>query len=188
MGWLVTFIDRLFIWVPRCILVRLTHGGVKWRGSLWSHGLEVIELKPGLFWYWPLVTDYQLVVVARQPVDLPTMSLLTCDGKSIVISASVIFRVNNVILAIAERNWDADATTVDITQNVIFDAVRIRTLENLRQESNSLKQDLTETAKNELKKFGIHVERVLLKDFDVSKTYRILGDAVKVLDFVDGDE
>ncbi len=186
MDWLAQFFDRLFVWVPRCLIIRSTHGGVKWRTNLVDDEAEpaIVELKPGLHWFWPLTSDIETIVTARRPVDVPTMSLLTSDGKSVIVSASVVFRINNVTLALGERNWDVDSTLVDITQNVIFDAVRSRQFANLLAEPGQLKEEITENSKSELKKFGILVERVLLKDFDTSRTYRVLGDA----NFIGSDE
>lgn len=180
----LAFFDRLFVWVPRVELIRSTHGGVKWRSHIWKIGSEpdVVELKPGLHWYWPVTTEICFVVTARQPTDITPMSILTFDGQSIVISASVIFRVNDVVKAIGEKNWDVDAVVVDITQGIIFHAVRSKTFEDLCQNSDQLIEELTENAKNELRKFGILVERVLLKDFDRSKTFRMLGETVSFLD------
>lgn len=190
MSWLAQLIDRLFVWVPRCLIIRSTHGGVKWRTKLLDALTppDVIELKPGLHWYWPLISDLAMIVTARRPVDIPTMSLLTYDGKSVIVSASVVFRINNVTLALGERNWDVDSTLVDITQNLIFDAIRARQFVDLLANPGGLKDEITERARSELKKFGILVERVLLKDFDTSRTYRVLGDSTSFLGSDEVDE
>ena len=187
MEWLVTLVDKLFIWVPRIELIRSTHRGVKWRASLFGGEPEIIELKPGLHWFWPLTSELVQVVTARQPTDIAPMSLLTSDGESVVLSASVIFRINNVVLAIGERNWDVDAAVVDITQGVIFNAVRGSEFSCLVAGHDDLVRLLTEGAKKELSKFGVLVERVLLKDFDRSKTYRLLGETTNLLN-IDPDQ
>lgn len=142
----------------------------------------MIGLKPGLVWYWPLVSDLEIVVTARRPVEIPVMSLLTKEGVSIIIAAAVVFRINDVIKAFGEKNWDVDSTLVDITQNVIFKAIRSRTFEELCQDSDGWINELTEQTKKELNKFGILVERVLVKDFDRSKTFRMLGETASFLD------
>ena len=127
----LAFFDRLFIWVPRVVIVRSTHGGVKWRANLTNDKFDVIELKPGLHWYWPLTSECELIVTARRPVDIPTMSLLTRDGHSVIVSAAVVFRINNVTAALGEKNWDVDSTLVDVAQSVIFRAIRKRLFEDL---------------------------------------------------------
>jgi regulator of protease activity HflC (stomatin/prohibitin superfamily) len=179
----LAFFDRLFVWVPRAVLVRSTHGGVKWRAKLSGDAEpEVIELKPGLRWYWPLTSELELIVTARRPVDIPTMSILTKDGQSVVVSAAVVFRINDVIKALGEKNWDVDSTLVDVSQSVIFRAIRSRTFERLTVDNvDELIDELTENAKKGLTKFGILVESVLPKDLDRSKSYRVFGDTSSFL-------
>jgi regulator of protease activity HflC (stomatin/prohibitin superfamily) len=183
MGWLSTLIDKLFIWVPRCELIRPTHGGVKWRARLFGkREPAIIELKPGLHWFWPLKSEIDVTVTARRPVDIPTMSLLSKDGVSVIVGAAVVFRVNDVVKAMGGKNWDVDSTLVDITQSVIFGAVRARTFDELLDPEGDLLDELSRLTRKELCKFGIFVERVLMKDFDRSKTYRMLGDAASFLE------
>ncbi len=97
------------------------------------------------------------------------------------------FRINDVVKALGEKNWDVDSTLVDITQNVIFDSVRSRRFDTLLGNPSQLKDEITENAKNELKKFGILVERVLLKDLDTSRTYRVVGNSVSFLGLDEDD-
>jgi len=186
----LAFFDRLFVWVPRATLVRSTHGGVKWRTNLLNRAEpEVIELKPGLHWYWPLTSELELIVTARRPVDIPNMSILTSDGKSIIVSAAVVFRINDVIKALGEKNWDVDSTLVDVSQSVIFRAIRRRTFQQLTDDDvDTLLDELTENAKKGLTKFGILVESVLPKDLDRSKSYRVFGDTASFLAQEDDEE
>lgn len=187
---LIAFFDRLFIWLPRCELIRSTHGGVKWVGDLCDSEAEpkVVELKPGLHWYLPLTTEIETIVTARRPLEVPTMSLLTKDGTSIIVAAAVVFRINSVVKALAEKNWDVDSTLVDITQSVIFRAIRSRTFADLLEDNEGLLDELAENTQAELRKFGVHIEKVLLKDFDKSKTYRVLGETANFVDPGDEDE
>jgi regulator of protease activity HflC (stomatin/prohibitin superfamily) len=187
----LAFFDRIFVWVPRIEIVRSTHGGVKWRTRLTDDEVEpeVIEIKPGLHWYWPLVSELEFIVTARRPVDIPTMSILTKDGISVIVSAAVVFRINDVIKALGEKNWDVDSTLVDVTQSVIFRAVRSRTFRELLDEKvDDLIDELTESTKKGLSKFGILVESVLPKDFDQSKSYRVFGETASFLTQEEDDE
>jgi len=174
--------------MPRLYIIRSTHGGVKWKNSLGGDETKIEELKPGLIWYWPLVSEIQSIVTARRPVDIPTMSILTKDGRSIIISAAVVFRINNVTLALGERNWDVDSTLVDIAQAAIFDEVRSTSFEELLNGTDQLLDTVTTTCKTEMKKFGVLVEKILAKDFDKSKTYRQLGDAASFITEEDEEE
>ncbi len=180
---LFAFFDRFFIWIPRVILVRSTHGGVKWCMKLWDNAEpDVTELKPGLHFYWPLTSEYELTITARRPVDIPTMSILTSDGRSLIVSAAVVFRINNVLAALGERNWDVDSTLVDVTQAAIFRAIRRRSFQQLIDgDVDELIDELTENTKKSLVKFGILIESVLPKDFDKSTSYRVFGETTSFI-------
>jgi regulator of protease activity HflC (stomatin/prohibitin superfamily) len=182
MEWLSSFFEAIFVWIPRVVIVRSTHGGVKWATSLRGEDTQIVELKPGLHWYWPFTSEIDLIVTARRTVDVPTMSLLTKDGISVIVSAAVVIRINRVVQAIGEKNWDVDSTLVDITNSVIYQQVRSQRFEELCQNSDGLLETLTALCKDELRRFGILVERVLIKDFDRSRTYRMLGETTNFLD------
>ena len=65
-AWLGQIFDAILSFVPRVLIVRATHGGVKWR-----HGSQVISMLSGLHVYWPLVTEIEIIVTARQTLSLP---------------------------------------------------------------------------------------------------------------------
>ena len=74
LGWLQSIFDTILKLFPRLLIVGATHGGVKFvRGS------KVVELKPGLHLYWPIVTEIETYCVVRQVIDLPTYTLTTKD-------------------------------------------------------------------------------------------------------------
>ena len=51
--------------VPHLVVVRSMHGGVKY-----VHGHQPIALKPGLRWFWPIVTEVEVVPTLSQPLRL----------------------------------------------------------------------------------------------------------------------
>jgi regulator of protease activity HflC (stomatin/prohibitin superfamily) len=185
---LLTLLDKLFIWLPRVLVIRATEGGVKWRGRLFRKGVKIIKMLPGIHWYWPLTTDYEVTVTARYPTDIGTMSVVTSDGRSVIVSGSVVSWVNDVEAALGERNWDVHATLKEMVQFYIATAIRSRTLDEFLEEWETITTEITDSSKAEMKKFGVHVERVLLSDYDVSRTYRIIGGSGAVVSFVPGGE
>ena len=60
-AWLNQLIEAVFRFCPRIVIVRATHAGVKW-----VHGWKVKAMPPGLHWYWPLTTEVEVLVTARQ--------------------------------------------------------------------------------------------------------------------------
>ena len=111
-------VQALLKFIPRPVIVRLTHGGIKWRWGRWAN-----EMKPGWNWVWPLTTDWETIVIARQTHHLPTQSLVTKDNKQVAVGALIVFSVSNVMQAIGERNWDVDTTVNDISMAAIVDEI-----------------------------------------------------------------
>ena len=80
--WLSEITSWLVQIVPRMTIIRVTHRGVKFlRGGK----LKLVE--PGLCWYWPLVTELDIIPVVRQPITTPTQRLVTRDGKRVIAAA-----------------------------------------------------------------------------------------------------
>lgn len=173
-AWLGQVIEALLSFIPRLILVRATHQGVKWK-----YGKRAIRLNPGLHFYWPLVSDYELIVTARQTLNLPTQSLMTKDRKQVVVGSVIVFRIKDAVEAIGERNWDVDSTLRDITQAAVVEVVASSTLDELltgiAQGDSDLIKKLTETVRKELRQFGVYIGQAKFSDFSTSKVFNIMG-------------
>src|SRR5688572_16869595 len=127
LGWIGQIVEWLGRFVPRLLIVRSTHGGVKWRS-----GAQPVPMGPGLHVYWPLVTDVEVIVTARQTDNLATQVLTTKDGQRVVVGVVVVYRIADVVQAIGERNWDHASTIADVTQAAIVSVIAGATLAELR--------------------------------------------------------
>ena len=159
--------------VPRLIIVRATHRGIKWR-----RGHTAVEMAPGLHWYWPLVTEVELVVVARQTLNTPSQALLTSDQKQVTVGGVVVYRINNAVLAYGEKNWDVDSTISDITQAAIVRIISKWPLEYLMKNlCDAVEKELTEECRKELRPFGLRVQRAAFTDFTTCKMIKLFMDS-----------
>ncbi len=164
-------VQALLKFIPRPVIIRLTHGGVKWRWGRWAK-----EMKPGWHWVWPLTTDWETIVVARQTHHLPTQSLVTKDGQQVAVGALIVFSVRNVMQAIGERNWDVDMTVNDISMAVIVDEITKWDYEHLRSKiAGEVAQELTQSVRKQLRQFGIYIHRVRLTEIAQVQTFKVLG-------------
>lgn len=156
-GWLMEWFAR---WIPRIVIVRSTHAGVRFK-----HGSKPSPLLPGLRVYWPLVTEIEVIPTARQTHNLPTQALLTSDGKKVVVSGVVVYAINDVVATIA-RNWDVSDTLNDISMVAITKIVTTHTLEYLLQHLTDEVQDkLTHETRRRLRRYGVSVYWTALTDF-----------------------
>ena len=170
-SWLSEIFNAILSFIPRPVIVRATHGGVKWR-----FGHKVRELKPGWRWIWPLVTDHEIIVTARQTNNIPSQALITKDGKQVVAASMVIFSIKDVVRAIGQRNWDVGSTVDDITAAATVQVITSWRFNDLLENLiGDVELELTKTCRRRLNQFGVHVHRVCLTDFSTCRTYKLMS-------------
>lgn len=169
-AWIGQIVEALGSLIPRIVLIRATHRGVRWR-----RGKVVKQMSPGLHIYWPIITDVEQIVVARQTLNLPTQVLMTKDRHQIVVGCLVVYRIRDVVLAIGERNYDVDSTVSDVTQAAIVEVCSTRTLDQLQDGiSWEVEKALTRTTRKRLRQFGVYVQRCAVTDFSCCRTYKLI--------------
>lgn len=159
-AWLGEIMHWIGKWFPRLVIVRSTHAGVRFR-----HGARPSPLLPGLRMYWPLVTEIEIIPTARQTHNLPTQALLTSDGRKVVVSGVVVYRINDIVATIA-RNWDVSDTLNDISMVAITKIVTTHPLEYLLQHlTDEVQEKLTHETRRRLRRYGVAVYWTALTDF-----------------------
>lgn len=160
-AWLSQIVEALLQLIPRRVIIRATERGVKW--SLWR---EPQEMLPGIRFYWPLITDIEVTVVARQTINLPTQSLLTRNSKTVVAGGVVIYKISDIVKAIGKQNWSPEDTAGDITQAAIVEVIASRDYANILENiSGDVEEQLTAICRKQLRQFGVYVSRAALVDF-----------------------
>lgn len=163
-AWLGQIFEAMLQFVPRRIIIRATEGGVKW--SLWR---EPREMKPGVRIYWPLITDMEVIIVARQTINTPTQALMTKDKKEVVAGGVLIYSINDVVQAIGKLNWSPEETAGDILQAALVDVIAHWGCEDiLASISEGVEDELTEKCRKQLRQYGVYVHRAALADFSTA--------------------
>jgi len=160
-AWVSQIVEAMLQFIPRRVIIRATERGVKW--SLWR---EPQEMSPGIRFYWPLITDIEVTVVARQTINLPTQSLMTRDGQTVVAGGVIIYKISDIIQAIGKQNWSPEDTAADITQAAIVEVLAGRNCDNILSNINGeVEKQLTDICRKQLRQFGVYVNRAALVDF-----------------------
>lgn len=170
-AWLNQFFQAVYQFFPRILIVRATHGGVKW-----VRGKKIVPLGPGLHVYWPLTTEVEVLVTARQTLAIPDQVMVTKDGKKVAFKTLVVYRIPDVVRAIGKVNWDVDTTINDMTQAAVARVIVTHTYDEVVQglADQSLTMTLTREVRKELRQFGVHVSRCKLVDFADCKVFKLL--------------
>lgn len=176
LAWLSDFVQWIFLWVPRMKICRATHGGIKFR-----RGRDVVRIEPGIFWYWPIFTEIEMEPVVRQPSDLPHQTLTTSDSCSVTVKPVASYEVRDPI-SYYGRSWDGHETVKDFVGAAVGRAVTRRTLAELQQDMGGpLQDEVVQTARQALRKFGAYVLEVRLSDYArVDQVIRTIGDGAVI--------
>lgn len=173
LGWLGQVFNAILSCFPHVLIVRATHGGVAWR-----RGKRIKALQPGLHIYWPLTTEIEVMATARQTGNIPSQVLTTADGKKAVVGVVVVYRINDVVKAFGETNWDVDSTVNDISQAAVVKSIAKYDYKEILGMIGAGTFDtvLTDETRKELGKFGVAIQQCKLTDFAECRVLKIMLD------------
>jgi len=170
-SWLSTMIETFYRFIPHIVIIRATHAGVKWvRGS------KIKAMQPGLHWYWPLTTELEVMVTARQTLSIPDQILTTKDGKKVTVKTLVVYKIRDIIQAIGRVNWDVDSTVNDLTQSAVVRVVATHNLAEILQgmTDETIINTMTKEVRKELRQYGVYIVRAKLVNFAEAKVFKLL--------------
>ena len=170
-SWLSQLIETFYRFFPHIVIIRATHSGVKWiRGS------KIKAMPPGLHWYWPLTTELEVLVTARQTLAIPDQILTTKDGKKVTVKTLVVYKIRDIIQAIGKTNWDVDSTVNDLTQSAVVRVVATHTLAEILQgmTDETIINTMTKEVRKELRQYGVFIVRAKLVNFAEAKVFKLL--------------
>ncbi len=159
LGWLGDVFRFLLSLVPRLLIVRSTHRAVKF-----ARGKNPYVLRPGLHFYWPLVTEVEVVPVTWQTVDLVPQYLTTADGFSVAVSGIVVYEVDDVLKLLTEC-FDYDAMIRSYSLAAIKRVIAVNTFAFLQAGGAETDRLLTGELRRLLRRYGVRTIRVTLSDF-----------------------
>ena len=125
-GWIGEIFQTLLKLLPWLVIVPATHGGVAF-----VRGHRVKEWKPGLHWYWPLVTTYKLMATVRQTQMIQSKIVMTKDLQTVIVGALVTYYVDDVVSAIA-KIADLPSDIMERSQGAILAEVSESTLKEIQ--------------------------------------------------------
>jgi regulator of protease activity HflC (stomatin/prohibitin superfamily) len=169
-SWVANLINFFGQFIPRLRICRKNFKGIKY-----VRGKNLIIIKPGLFMYWPLTTEYELVPTATQILNLSVQTLLTADNKSIVCDGCICFKVVDVTKFLVD-NFDSVECLNQLSLAAIRNVMISHTFEELKYVRQSIDDDLTEEAKNLIEdQFGVDIQYVKLVSLSSAKVINLVG-------------
>ena len=140
-------------------------------GVLLRFGKYKRSVGPGLNFHLPFYIDsIKVDNVVPNCLSIPTQSLTTRDGKSVVIEALILWRIEDIKKVILDVE-DATTSLHEITAGYIHEQVASNDWEEIRQPKfpDTLKKHIQKQAG----KWGIKVMNVKFSDCSLSRSYRL---------------
>jgi regulator of protease activity HflC (stomatin/prohibitin superfamily) len=170
-GWIGEIFQTLLKVVPWLVIVPATHGGVAF-----VHGHRIKEWKPGLHWYWPVVTTYKLIVTVRQTQMIKSKVVMTKDLKTVIVGALVTYYLDDVVAAIA-KIADLPSDIMERSLEAILAVVSENTVEDIQADRAEFNKKLTERVGKALNGYGVCVLQSQLTEFAPCRAFAINGNA-----------
>jgi regulator of protease activity HflC (stomatin/prohibitin superfamily) len=170
-GWIGEIFQTLLRFLPWLVIVPATQAGVAF-----VHGRRVKEWKPGLHWYWPLVTTYKLMTTVRQTQRIQSKVIMTKDLKTVTVGALVTYYVDDVVAAVA-KIADLPSDIMERSQGAILTEISEKTLEQIQRDRADFNAGLTARVGEALNGYGVRVLQAQLSEFAPCRAIAINGHA-----------
>ena len=169
LGWIGELIGWFAAWIPRLEIILATERGVKF-----VRGKKVVQIGPGLRWYWPAMTEIKTCHVNRQALLLDPLTLTTKDQKSVIAGGIVVYTIDDVEKYLVE-NYDADEAIEDVASSTLKEAITTHSFEDLCEIGPDLDKLLTRLVRSSLRSYGVKVEYARMRDFAATRVISLVG-------------
>lgn len=170
-SWLSQLVQFLGSLIPRLLVVQWSHRAVKYR-----NGYDRILLEPGRHLYWPIMSPIEICAVVRQTLDVPTRALETADGHAVVASGVVEYEIVDAVTFLSESENGYDSIRL-VAGAALWRSVRQSTLEELREDGESMQRLLVAEMQEDLAPYGVKVLTTQYGDLAETSPMHLTGAA-----------
>jgi membrane protease subunit HflK len=126
------------------------------------------------YFHWPVIHTVMTVATTRQLIDIDKQDIITSDGESIVLNASVEYVIDEPYKALLSVN-DYDENLQEFAGNIFREVIMSRTLKQCVNEVDDIILGVTEKIEQVAsEQYGICVLQVFVPTFTTSYTIRLI--------------
>lgn len=169
-SWLSNLINFFGQFIPRLRICRKNFKGVKY-----VRGKNTVIIEPGLFVYWPLTTEYELVPTATQILNLSVQSLLTKDNETIICDGCVCYKVVDVEKFLVD-NYDSAECINQLALASIREVLIQYDYSSFNSFRDDIENSLTSQARDLIEEqLGVKINYVKLVSLSPAKVINLVG-------------
>lgn len=168
MEWFSSLLYHMANLFPRLIHITEDIRGVKLKRG--THK----RLEPGYSIYWPLFTEIRTCCITRQELDLPEQILTTLDGRTVVASVSIVYRIHGVIKAlIGTQNYET--TVMEVAQRAVKYMVSSNPAEYSINHNEDFDKQLMKKIQKDVLAYGLKIDDAFLTSCAMTTPIHITG-------------
>ncbi len=178
MQWIAELISQLFCWVPRFQIIRPDENGVRI-----TCGRKYKLLSPGLYLFWPLIQEIDILNIMPQVIDLRAQSVYTKSGINLCFGGGIMYRVDDAVKACLKVQ-DFDKSLYTLALGIVADYINQHDCNECS--ISTIREAVLKGIRENAAGWGLKVMRLYVTDFGTVKNIRILGNETVITDI--GDE
>lgn len=145
------------------------------RAVRWTLGRLTRDLKPGFYFFCPIIQHIETTWACYQEVDTLMQTFTTADGISVSLSANVGYEVYNAA-KYHTKVYNFDTTIERMIRGEIFIGLHALTYDEIRGSLPALAEVLRDRIHAQATDWGVRVKQVRLTDFAKAPVYRVLNE------------
>jgi len=174
MDFLTRFYEAVRKLVPRVELIQPDEAAV--RVTLGT--IEKI-LPPGWYFLWPVIQEIFYSAVTTQVQDIRCQSVTSKDGRDMVVSGAIRFKITDIRKAMLEVQ-DCEASLIALSLGVLLAVASTMTEEEL-SDTEQLGDNILKKIREEAAGWGLKIQKVYITDLGRTRNIRLLtNEAVRV--------
>lgn len=182
LAWIGKIAEWIGQWFPRWTVLDRTQGAVKSEGFFlptrlrrFKDDVRVTALAPGLHWWWPATTAFELYPTSFQTDNLPSQTMETNDDTTITVGGMITYTVVDIEKLLTQTHSGQKMIQAK-TLAAIHKVCCKMTWDQLKKEQRegTLDTKLRNACQRPLTMFGVKVEDCQLTDLAKTRVYRLI--------------
>lgn len=182
LGWIGQIVAWLGQFFPRFTTLDMTQGAVKTEGFFlpprlrrYKDSVRITSCGPGLHWWWPATTIWEVYPTTFQTDNLPSQTIETSDGEAVTVGGMISYCVSDIAMLLTQCHSPVIAIRT-ITLPAIHSVVCKMTWAELKeaQRKGTLNTKLRNETRKRLEEFGLAVDSVELTDMVKVRAFRLI--------------
>lgn len=182
LAWIGQIASWIGQWFPRWTVLDMTQGAVKSEGFFlparlrtYKQAVRITVLGPGLHWWWPATSAFELYPTAYQTDNLPSQTIETEDNVTITVGGMVTYTVADLGKLLTQSHSGLKMVQAKCLAAIHGVCCKMSWSQlKSEQRKGTLDTKLRHACQKPLTVFGVTIEDCQLTDLAKARVYRLI--------------